>query len=733
MAIKLNLNQTTFVKTIAQRVYRNGGLTVAQSMAVGQSLFLSSSLLDDEDGMFAIEVADVFARSSDAVVIVATNTKVDVDTNIDVILELVKASLVTADGNPTDTLLNIGKQAEAFYPSVAGSSIERRFNKGKKRSKLMNRAIEVLESTQFTVDTTILNVAKQVFCQRDENGQPILNHLGGLMSKDRYEDKFIIDACSFIVKGITDEDALIQGVETVLPNAPRCSEFKPDKRGRLYQAACHGANGQSSDMARALQNLHGVPQTYDIDKAIVVLLAEMDDMIGGKFSIEDLLAFMRTKGHVQTIIDCVDYKRRKANGDDVSMHSKETGAIKKPWSFFKAAIILNKLRNGEKPYIGMAFGLDAKCSGPQLGALMSADANIAAACGFANVVTEDAYVRCINVLSTFGILSRDAMKKPYMGVFYGQSMRAFCDMNEYAGYGDETTKKVHSKELGDFIVNMNAPINTSLVGIVNEFLTCGRATDLQIVSNAAAFHACIEESFGRMQMVRNEFKSAHGMRDKETGETIYYTDSKKPVGHFMPDGFKITMNEKLNYDINDEVVIKKGLDVRLGATYFEELTLQSEVVDQNYQQRTGFVNLIQGTDALLARCITANLGDANVQHVIAVHDCFRVNICDMIDGKLHGALELSYAQIFTEIDCKWFDGKDLVVGIHNRDILALYFAGVKNSYAEEFKTINTTPVTQFALNGVRKFTSVKGNKIVDLISNLRNELDDQGASYYFAK
>jgi hypothetical protein len=80
--------------------------------------------------------------------------------------------------------------------------------------------------------------------------------------------------------------------------------------------------------------------------------------------------------------------------------------------------------------------------------------------------------------------------------------------------------------------------------------------------------------------------------------------------------------------------------------------------------RSGFVNMIQATDALVARHIVSNMGSMGAQHTIAVHDCFRTNINDFLSGKLHQSIEYAYDAIFTEkIDA-------------NGDILANYFQGV---------------------------------------------------------
>ena len=155
-------------------------------------------------------------------------------------------------------------------------------------------------------------------------------------------------------------------------------------------------------------DLHGVSTDYDTKAVLKLLEAEMEDM--GSWEVRS-----------EFLADVIGAADNSA--EFILHHMDDTTHIDKPWNFVKFSILHSELYLGGKPYIGVAVGLDAKCSGPQLGALMVADQNMLAATGFTKRQMKDAYQRCIESCEKHGIhgLTRALVKKSFMAVFYGAS------------------------------------------------------------------------------------------------------------------------------------------------------------------------------------------------------------------------------------------------------------------------------------------------------------------------
>ena len=561
---------------------------------------------------------------------------------------MIKIGLMNDDMTIGAKLVEMLEQrTEAYAPHKAGTDWTRRFplyakEKGQ-ASPLFIEATEAQESSEFMRDERMLGYANRV--------QTILG-----MDND-------------------DEGYVLAGTNALEAGQAYCSEFKGDSRLRSYQAACHGPNGQASDRSRALMDLAGVPQDYDVNEVKKVIKAEVMDMVNVPANMVGKLMVKALNNPVDFIIG------------ELAKKKKDRDAAK-PWSFVKAAFIWNDLNQGKRPYIGMAVGLDAKCSGPQLGALQAGDQEIAAACGFTMVEMEDAYHRAIKELVKVGfnftMKNRNDIKKPFMGVFYGQGWAAFTNI-----------KDMKEDEL-DVIVDTLYPD-----GVANDDV-------------AKRFHKAITKSFGqKMVAVRSRFKEFAG---KVEGR----------ISHLMPDGAKVVMNYKVKVNILNEAVEYDTVcpDVTVTTennTYkFIQMGLKTREVHTGDFVRNGFVNMIQATDALIARLIIVHLKRLGAQHIIAVHDCFRVNVTEM--HLLENAIKLAYMDLFgsrTNIKTK-----DLPMGT---DVLALYFAG---ACAQLKKGESVTPIKQFMTVGsfgeVRKMQKINGQSLPDLINAL-------GKTYYFAK
>ncbi len=641
-----DMNKSAILSTMAADLFHNG-LNPIDSYKVATAFIGAVPYIEDDMEEFWDEFLDglelVQVKLQENLDQKATATVED--SKLD--MELVNKALVDAhyirenedlgiiqlNSRLEDLLL---QRTEAYAPTTG--EIQRRFNYAPVNySNLFVEAIHALESTEYTVDKEMLSIALQVQAKLGEDN----------------------DAESYVIRGCQAMDSSL-GYK---------SEFKGDRRGRMYQAACHGPIGAASDRSRALQNLYDVPMDYNAKEAYKLILAEMEDMTS---NVRAAMTELNSIGEVQFIINNLG----------------EKALVGKPWSFVKAAKIMKQLKAGHRPYIGMAVGLDAKCSGPQIASLMVGDIQIAQACGMSLVEVDDAYKLAQIALEKVGFIgvTRAIIKKPYMGIFYGQGWAAFTN-----------TKSMVNDEMGD---------------LVRVLYGTGPAVD----DIAKAFHSTILSSFGnKMNAVRGKIKE-------------YAKVTQGRTKHFLPDGFEVAMNYKIKVNALNELVEYDTKQYDMFITNntesykFINMQMKTKAVHTGDFARNGFVNMIQGVDGLIARLIVINLQRLGAKHIISVHDCFRVNINDM--ELLKKAIKMAYQALFG-----WVENKktgDLPKGT---DILALYFEGANRQLIEGEEGYM---VTQFrATSKKRKMPKIQGHYLSDVIDALGDS--KEGGSYYFAK
>jgi hypothetical protein len=621
--LALQKSQPALISQVASVLFKKGA-TPLEAMVMAVSFIESSQYFGDED--YEIVLTSLVEQATVSVEEEVLSAKI-----LDPMAILLKAELL-GEGNTAGPLFVkiCGQQKEAYAPMLHGEEWERRFDYAPvKTSPLFVEAIHALEDTQYTVDANMLAIAIKVDEQLNRSHK--LNQMG------------------YVLEGCMKMD----------PELAYFSEFKGDRRLRINHAACHGPNGQADDRSRALMDLYGVSTDYDVKKTIKLLTDEMKDM--GKFI--DKSDFMAcVYAYADTPVECILLNLRGEMGTN----------IKKPWSFAKAAMTLMALKEYtefggvEKPYIGMAFGLDAKCSGPQLGALLVDDHVLAAACGFSKHMLDDAYHMAIQYCERAGFvgLTRELIKKPYMGIFYGQGFHAFMECED------------------------------------EELQACIGYTE----DNAKAFHKAVSQSFGPKML-----------RLRQTIKNMVVTDR---VSHSMPDGAEVKMDYRVKVDIHGSPIDmeNEGKDIVVRGNVldqkFQKLTMKTSAANLDDFTRTGFVNMIQATDALLARLIIVNAKRLGAQHIVSIHDCFRVNVHDM--DILEAAIKRAYKALFGyRTNCKT---ADLPLGT---DILDLYFQGAKKAGA-----VGNYP-KQFTNKGFRT-AKVNGVAINDLVDAL-------GETYFFAK
>jgi len=554
------------------------------------------------------------------------------------------------------------------FPTLASEELVRQ--KGYKvdestLSPLALKACHALEETQMMRNEYMLSIARAV---------DAIEHKGHKMFDE-------------LIK-LKQEEYVLAGVIKMEPDTPYISEYQFDTRKRMYQSALHGVSGSQGDRTRSLTDLSGVSKDYNPAAAIKLLVAEIKDM--GSFDTkEDMMEQVRL-----------------CNNDPVAFvinNLGKTGKIGKAWSFCKASKLLidlvGAMQGGEKPYIGMAFGLDAKCSGPQLGGFVVGDALMLQMCGFSRTKVDDAYQNALVHCRKKGFhgLTRTMIKHPFMGVFYGQGSMAFL-----------------SKE---FIEE-----NPEIGQIMFDLASTGERTIEQV---AMDLHSSIEKSFGtKLMFIRELFKSHGYVYGKdEHGESFIHERTEGAISYKMVDGCTVTMDYKKELNIYGQQITPKcpspSVEVKCGmmSMRFTTPSYISPVIDTAAYSRKGFVNFIQALDALVARMIVANLKDMGAQHIVSIHDCFRVNVHEM--ALLEEAIKLTYKELFAS-KCNTIT-ENLPLG---QDMLGLYFEGANKALKEGERPTNASMF--FGDSGRRNLIKIGKECTEGLIDAL-------GVTYYFAK
>ena len=642
----LNFTQTnTLINSVAGALVKSQSVAPRQALAVG-TVFTScvNDLLNSsEEFVFQFEnrMLDVKVDGDNAELSPLYILTVLIEHGF---IEFLLDTDFLVAGRRTCEILDLDTSSYAPYPK--GEAIQRRRGYAKTQvSPLFKEAVHALESSEYEGCKWMLDIAREVYKLANPEQREL----------------------------IMVQDYVLKGTAAMVDGKGYTSEFFGDLRGRLYQASCFGPNGQSSDLARAMMDLHGVSKDYNNEEVMELLIQEMMDM--GDFL---------DKGQLMWDIGLAV----QTPAEFVLNHMEKLNHISKPWNFTKFALIYSELEAGNKPYVGVTIGLDAKCSGPQLGACMVADQKMLAATGFSEDKVNDAYHNALEICEQNGIqgLDRALIKKPFMAVFYGANSPAMMDANTI------TARTYHALYSGMTLEGME--------------------------DKSKVFHDCIVKSFGpALNKVRASIKQAGYDYDNEV------TKFNKPLRYSMPDGFEVAMDYRYKLDVNGEhahiggesrVVVENMFDTKV----FKNMVFTTDEYDLPSFARTGFVNMIQATDALLARLIIVHVKRMGAQHIIAVHDCFRVNIHDM--AILKKAIIYSYRDLFCGMKNK--PTEDLPLGT---DILGLYFDGNKEATKDEYRD-EAPHHSQFFSNGTRYLRAVNGVRFINLVNKL-------GKTYYFDK
>jgi hypothetical protein len=685
---KMNLQAKA--NLIAAQIYRKG-MSPVDATAVGVAFMVLEDSLLAGDESWADQMVDTVYGSTVSIMAgkVAASTMTDFEP-INWEEALLSSDLIAEVGGEYVAgkfLLSLNEEQEKAFARPASEAITSKNRKkkimknGAKLSRLSRKTFDFLQTNQRTIST-------EVFMLQDA----VYNGWG------RCDEQYVVEGA-------------FQQIEA--GNVPSIHEYFGCSRVRTYQGSAHSGNVQASDMARALLSPYGVTMDYDHDAALDVLKSEAADMINleGHTGVDMAIKSMDKYSDVEFM------RLALTKGSNVNR------IVKKPWSFYKISRLILALEKGNKPYLDITVGLDAKCSGPQIGSLMVGDKLMAAMCGMTEEKgMDDAYMNCAKHLEEKGFVGfdRDAVKKPFMGVFYGQGWMAFADLSNYAKEGKEPTGKQHEAGLLQLIASYS--------------------DDMEVA--AKAFHKVVEASFGaKLVGLRKLIHNLHFHYEGAGEEAVRVDHCEKPTNYFLPDGQNIATQYFMKQDINGVVVGHKAetVDVKVDCEFmsfrFNQLAFKTEEYDMGSYAHTGFVNLIQSVDGLVARLIISKLQDLGATHVDAVHDCFRVSVPDFISGMLHNAIEFAYDSLF---GCKT-DRKTLELP-YGTDILKMYVEGVNRACKPEFKMsdkVITKMCSQFQYSPRTKESTRNlykvGMDVNALVHSLQNDLEGKEGTYYFAK
>ena len=672
------------IESTVQGISVRAGITGAQGYIAGKALSMAMNNLryswEAEEFAFTLEDALLTHKIDGQLVESFDIMAYLIDNDF---LEAIDGEYMTF-GNRVVSLVNAEKTTMSPVPSTIGINDDNRLaNYGninnKHLSPLVREAVAILEGTESTKSVVMERIAHQV--------------LMNICTSNDYKAAKT-GACAPADKGV--ELALTQqyvftGVKALAADVAYVTEFKADKRFRLYQAACHGFNGQSSDFARCFQDLTG-GESYDSELTVTLLRNEIADM---------------------TSLDGVDLDDAivEAHADPVAFIlanlRNDSTPIKKIWNFAKFAMLIVDIEAGLKPYVGVAVGLDATCSGPQIAALLAGSHDLAAATCFSTTIADDAYALAIKAVTDKGLpkLSRNAMKKPYMAIFYGASAGAMLEENT---------------------INSEA-FDTLYSGVDKSLFPKGKA---QASNEAMAkeFHDAVTSSFGREVAAFRAKLKAYGTTFADGVATVRVD---KAVAYTMPDGATVEMNYLNRTDINGDIVISKEDVARFEFTsplhhlHNESATFSTNEIDGGSHVRTSFVNMIQATDALVARLIIKHLSDLGVKNIVSVHDCFRVGVNDTTH--LVTAIKRAYKELFATTH-----NEPTANLVGDLDIFSSLLGGVKAASKPEFAPLVDTTSITFTASNARRLRTVRGTQVTCLINKLSADKVN-GNAYFFAK
>jgi|SRR5450830_141404 len=430
-----------------------------------------------------------------------------------------------------------------------------------KPSKLLDKAMRYLEATPFSADmdmTTIINLVKS---QTPELA--IWKDVKGSMN------------------GINDMEA---GVDYY-------SEQKADKRGRMYHVAHAGTNPQGDDYNRSIYKLNVESIVTKDSEAYTFFMNELEEAAGKDPKYMSTEYLMRVgKSPVRALKTFL-----------------ESAGVDSPFMYVRLARYFVTFEETGECDVRVPMGLDAKCSGTQILAILAGNKQLLEATGFTMKKVFDPYALCAIQMDMAGI-DRNAMKTPYMAIQYGGGKKALTEQKDYmkvmfdAGIED-------SEEAANITIEaVKRVLGKKIIGL-QEYM--------------AEQVAAIMEANGKSNVVYTHID----------GQIVDLVVCGKVELTATFTSIRYTQNTIISFGSQ---LKNTGLTVSDKAPSAEEYA------------RTFMVNYIQGIDALIARTVAALAKDAGIEGYVSIHDCFRTALKDT--PKLKALICRAYEIIFVEND-----------------------------------------------------------------------------------
>lgn len=389
-----------------------------------------------------------------------------------------------------------------------------------------------------------------------------------------------------IWKGIRNSMA---GVAQMVAGTGYYSEIYADKRGRTYFASHFGANPQGCDYNRSVYSLMEVKDVQKDSPAYEMFMLELAEAAGKNKTYMSHNVLMRA-----------------AYNPVVALTKMlENNLVASPFTYIRLAIDYACFAEHGACTVSVPMGLDAKCSGTQILAILAGNMQLLQATGFSETKVADPYMLCAKMYGANA--DRNIMKKPYMVVQYGGGAASLEK--------DENLDAMWARQGIDAKTGSKAVI-TAVKAVL------GR----KIVSMQEAIAGAVLTRLKDTGATSLEYKHLDGQLVK------YVVCGKVDItGEYTE--IRYTQSTVIGFGSKEN---NTGLNVSDGIPNAMEFV------------RTFMVNYVQGIDAMIARTVAVMAKDAGLNGYVSIHDCFRTELADA--PLLMNVIRDAYNHLFVKHD-----------------------------------------------------------------------------------
>jgi hypothetical protein len=367
------------------------------------------------------------------------------------------------------------------------------------------------------------------------------------------------------------------------------SEINADKRGRTYFASHFGANPQGCDYNRSVYSL--------VTDRVVAKDSEAYNMFMNELA--------EAAGKNKTYMAPNVILRAAANPVVALAKMLENELVASPFTYIRLALDYAKFEQHGECNVRVPMGLDAKCSGTQILAILAGNPELLAATGFSATKVADPYMLCAKAYGAGA--DRNGMKKPYMVVQYGGG----------------ATSLVKDETLNEMWVRQGLDTEEGSKAVI---AAVKRVLGKKITGMQQGIADAVAEKLAATGAASMEYKHLDGQLVKyvvcgKVQITAEYTEIRYTQSQVIGFGSKL---------------LNTGLEVSDGIPNAEEFA------------RTFMVNYVQGIDAMIARTVAVFAKQAGLKGYVSIHDCFRVELADA--PLLMDVIRQAYEHLFVKHD-----------------------------------------------------------------------------------